>query len=320
MAHASESVSRRRFLQHAVISSAIVCGMNPLLAESADQAKLSFGFTLYGMRKVPILEAVKVCSDIGYDSLELACMADWPCAPEVLSKAARTELAQRMNDCQLRLASLMENLSPLAEETTHQANLERLKRLCELGHDLAPGSIPLIETVLGGKPADWNQVRNRMADRLQDWAAIAEAGKSIIALKPHVGGALHTPEGAVWLKEQLKSHSLKLAYDYSHFEVRGLPLKDSLQKMLPETAFIHVKDSQGDATKFQFILPGDGRTNYREYFEFLKQAGYTGPLVIEVSGQVHSRPDYDATIAARHCYGKLAPLLIETGLWKPRTP
>jgi len=313
-----ESMTRRQFSHWVAVAGMACWGIRELNAGESPKAKLTFGFTLYGMRKVPVLEAIKVCSEIGYDSLELACMTDWPCAPETLSKANRVAISQRMRDCGIGLASLMENVSPLADTPVHMSNLERLKRACELGHEISPNSTPIIETVLGGKPADWDQVRNKMAQRLDDWAKVAEAGQSIIALKPHVGGALHTPDGAKWLKEQLNSPWLKLAYDYSHFELRGIPLRDSLEKMLPETVFIHVKDTQGDATKFQFILPGDGRTDYRDYFRMLKKYGYTGPLVIEVSGQVHSRADYDAIAAAKHCYANLAPILMETGLWKPK--
>lgn len=311
------TLTRRQFIEKSAIGGLICMELQHLHAAPEKKRPLTFGFTLYGMRKLPLPEALKVCGEIGYDSVELACMVDWPCDPETLSKAARIELSKWLVNNHLTVASLMENLSPLADVKIHEMNLERLKRACELAHDVSPDAPPVIETVLGGKPAEWDQVRNKMARRLQDWAQVAEAGKAVVALKPHVGGALHTPDGAKWLKEQLQTPWLKLAYDYSHFELQALPLKESLDAMLPETVFIHVKDSQGDAAKFQFLLPGDGRTNYREYFAMLKARGYSGPLVIEVSGQLHTRPDYDAVNAAKRCYANLAPILEETGLWKP---
>ena len=314
-------LTRRQFVRQSAILGLAGSGIPNLCAEpkqAEKQTALTFGFTLYGMRKLPLNEAIKVSGEIGYDSVELACMADWPGAPEALSKAARTELSKRLADQHVAVSSLMENLSPLVDEKSHTANLERLKRACELGHDVAPQATPIIETVLGGKPAEWDQVRNKMAERLQDWGKVAEAGRTVFALKPHVGGALHTPEGAKWLKEQLKSPWLKLAYDYSHYQLRSLGLKESLETILPETAFIHVKDSQGDAAKFQFLLPGDGRIDYREYFRLLKSHGYAGPLVVEVSGQLHTRPDYDPVAAAKKSYANLAPILMEAGIWKPK--
>ena len=311
-------MTRRNFTAQMALAGAALLVPQPSIAADEKPTAVNFGFTLYGMRKLPITEAIQVCADIGYGSVELACMADWPGAPEVLSKALRIEIINRLQNTGIEVASLMENLSPLAEAKIHEANLERLKRTFELGHDLSPNSTPVVETVLGGKPAEWEQVKGRMVERLHDWARIAEAGKTTIALKPHVGGALHSPEGAQWLMEQLSSPWLKLAYDFSHFELRGRVLTETLDLMLPQTAFIHVKDTQGDASKFQFLLPGDGKTDYLTYFRYLKQKSYSGPIVVEVSGQLHSRADYDAVAAAKKSYAKLAPILAETGLWKPK--
>jgi inosose dehydratase len=212
----------------------------------------------------------------------------------------------------------MENVSPLGEASARATVLERLKRACELSRDLNPDSPPPIETVLGGKPAEWEAVRDQMVTRLADWAKVAEAAKVPILLKPHVGGALHTPQGAVWLMEQLKSDWLKLAYDYSHFELQKIPLAESLDAMLPHSRFIHIKDTSGTAEKFQFLLPGDGQTDYGAYFKRLSNSEYMGPIVVEVSGQLHTRPDYDPVAAAKHSYAKIAPLLEKAGLRKMR--
>ena len=311
-------LSRRGFLQTGLLAAASPAWLSDV-GNAADPQRVSFGFTLYGMRKLPVKEALRVCSEIGYDCVELACMTDWPCAPESLSAMARREIRSQLVEGRLALASLMENLSPLADDTTHAMNLERLKRACELGHELSPQSTPVIETVLGGQPALWEQVRDKLVARLSDWAMIAESEKTIIALKPHVSGALHTPEGAVWLMEQLKSPWLRLAYDYSHYELRSIPLKPSLESLLPKTSFIHVKDTAGNATKFQFLLPGDGRTNYSDLFQHLKAAGYVGPVVVEVSGQIHTKEDYDPVTAARHSFANLAPILEKSGIWQRRS-
>ncbi|MDB5335961.1 MAG: Xylose isomerase-like barrel [Planctomycetaceae bacterium] len=311
-------ISRRTFLKHGVLATAALASLTNS-GQAAEPTGANFGFSLYGMRKLPTKEALRVCSEIGYDSVEIVCMPDWPCAPESLSAMARQDLRGQLSHSKLTLASLMENVSPLADDKTHAAILERLKRACELGHDLVPGSTPIIETVLGGQPAMWEQVRDKMVARLQDWVKIAEAEKTIIAVKPHVGGALHTPEGAVWLMDQLKSSPwLRLGYDYSHYELRNIPLKASLESLLPRTSFIHVKDTAGTADKFQFLLPGDGRTNYVDYFQALKSAGYKGSILVEVSGQIHTRADYDPIQAAKRSYTNLAPLLERTGLRLPR--
>lgn len=309
-------ISRRQLLQQGGLAAAVwVASSN--CGRAAEPKGVNFGFSLYGMKKLPLKEALRVCSEIGYDSVEIVCLADWPSAPEILSETARKELRTQLKDSRLALAGLMENVAAVADDKTHAANLERLKRACELGHDLVPDVTPVVETVLGGKPAAWEEVRDQMANRLHDWAKVAEAQKAIIAIKPHVGGALHTPEGAVWLMNQVKSPALRLVYDYSHYELRAIPLKASLEALLPQTVFIHVKDSAGTFEKFQFALPGDGRTNYADYFQYLKAANYRGPIVVEVSGQLHAKADYDPIAAAKRSYANLAPVLERTGLRMP---
>ena len=103
-----------------------------------------------------------------------------------------------------------------------------------MGQALSPQAPPVIETVLGGKPAQWEQIKGRLAERLRAWAEVAAEAKTVIAIKPHVSNALHTPEGARWLLKQVNSRWLKLAFDYSHFALRRLPLAESIKELIPE--------------------------------------------------------------------------------------
>src|SRR5262245_33493981 len=85
------------------------------------------GFSLYGMKSLPIADALRTCADIGYECVELAVMVDWPCVPETLSAEQRRELKQHLADRGLQLASLMENLPLAVDGDAHRKNLDRLK-------------------------------------------------------------------------------------------------------------------------------------------------------------------------------------------------
>jgi sugar phosphate isomerase/epimerase len=104
----------------------------------------------------------------------------------------------------------------------------------------------------------------------------------------------------------VKSPSIVAAYDYSHFEVQGMDMEESMAALLPRTKFIHVKDSEWDPAKFQFLLPGQGRTDYGKYFSLLRKFGYNGPVCVEVSGQVFNNPGYDPVVAAKSSYAALS--------------
>jgi inosose dehydratase len=213
----------------------------------------------------------------------------------------------------LDLPCLMLNISLTADNKAHAAAMQSIADAAQLARDLNPANPAIIETVLGGKPATWEQQKAGMAARLQDWAAAAEKAKTVITIKAHVGSAVNSPERLLWLLEQVKSPAIQVAYDYSHFELQGIDMEESMKLLLPRTKFIHVKDSVGEVGKFQFLLPGEGRTDYVKYFRALKQHGYTGPVCVEVSGQIFNKPGYDPIAAAKKCYAALSGALAKAG-------
>ena len=289
-----------------------LCGTAALLPLAFAKAKekpapIRLGFSLYGMKTLDLNEAIKTCGSIGYDGVELVMMPGWPTDPKKLTAADRKELRGRLADAKLTLHGLMENLSEPASEEVHKANLDRLKAAAALGHELSPSAPPPIETVLGGKPAEWDKVKDRMAERLRAWAEVGRDAKTVIAVKPHVNNALRTPEAALWLHKQVNSPWLKLAYDFSHYAVQGMSLAKTAEAILPETAFVHVKDVKGIPEKFEFLLPGTEGIDYVEYAKALRKAKYRGPVVVEVSAQVFNKPGYDPVAAAKFCHAKLAP-------------
>src|SRR5207247_1158925 len=137
-----------------------------VMATDDTPSRPMLGFSLYGMRSLPITDALRTCADIGYECVELAVMVDWPCAPEKLSAEQRRELKQQLADRGLRLASLMENLPLLVEGEAHRKNLDRLRQAVQLSRDLAPPQTPLIETVLGGSPDKWPMLKGKFIERL----------------------------------------------------------------------------------------------------------------------------------------------------------
>jgi inosose dehydratase len=288
---------------------------NTLSAEETGKQGVTFGFSLYGMKDVAPRDAFRILKRIGYDATELACMPDWATAPEKLSKSDRETLRKQLLEEELQLPALMENLPLLVSAAQRKKHLDRIKTAGELGHDLSPDDPPVIETIMGGKPPEWPNVQNEMVDELGHWAKAAEECKTVIAVKPHVSGAVHAPEAADWLIRQVNSPWIRLAYDYSHYHVRQFDFQKSLDLLLPHSVFIHVKDNIGKDGKVQFALPGEGDIDYRTYFQTVRKSKYHGTVMVEVSSQLWRKPDYDPVKAAQTSFQNLQPIFKETGLW-----
>ncbi|MGB8168642.1 MAG: sugar phosphate isomerase/epimerase [Chthoniobacteraceae bacterium] len=308
------ALSRRMFLGRSAAAAGFAfCGRS-LFAEEKNAAAFGLGFSLYGMKTLPLEQALGACAEIGYDNVELSLMNGFPTEPALLGSAERIRLREQLRALKLRVSALMENLSLLADEATHAKHLERIKAAGQLAHDLSSSTPPPLETVLGGKPAEWDAVKERMATQLRAWAGAAAEAKVVIAIKAHVMAAVNSPERLLWLLQQADSPWIKATYDFSHFQLAGLTLDESLTALLPQTRFIHVKDARPKPDgKFDFLLPGEGGTDYATYFKRLRELGYRGDVVVEVSAMISNKPGYDPIEAAKKSFTALAPAWKATG-------
>lgn len=288
-------------------------------AAGAAARTIGFGFGTYGMQSLDTETALRTIRQIGYDGVELALMPGWPTEPTLLDDGARRKIRALLVELKLDLPSLLESTPLLQDAPKRAAVRERLKRAAELGHALSPAKPPVVETILGGRTAAWDQVKDRMAEELREWAEIGRSTKTVICFKPHAAHAIHSPERTLWMLKQVDSPYIRVIYDYSHFYVEGFPLASSLKQLLPYTPFIHVKDSEGTGEKHTYLLPGEGKTaDYAEYFRLLKQYGYGGYVVVEVSAMIHRKPGYEPVPTAKKCYATLAPAFEKAGVKRPR--
>ncbi|MBL9115194.1 MAG: sugar phosphate isomerase/epimerase [Verrucomicrobiaceae bacterium] len=301
-------MNRRLFLQ-----SATAAALTPSIVRAAN-AIPSIGFSLYGMKDIPLDTALKTCAEIGYTHVELTLNSGYVTEPSKFNKQARNALAEQLKSLKLSVPCLMISASLTNSDDAHKSALKLIADAAELGRDVSPDAPPVMETVLGGKPATWEEQKAGMLEKLRDWAATAEKVSATITIKAHVGSAVNSPERLLWLLDQVKSPAIQAAYDFSHFEVQGMDMEATMKALLPRTKFIHVKDTQGEAPagkkpNFQFLLPGQGRTDYIKYFKLLKAHNYTGPVCVEVSGQVFNKPGYDPIAAARSSFAALSKAL-----------
>ena len=268
------------------------------------------GYGTYGMPDLAPIDAVTAVSECGYDGVEICCLPNQPGHPSQLGHDDRHALRKRLESLGLELPALMLGLNGVAED--QEPERESLRRAIELAYELAPDSPPVMVTTTGGSASKWESHRDQLAEAIYEWAAICAREKIVLAIEPHVGGIISSPQQADWIRRRVDLPSLRFNYDESHFQLRHLPLAESVRTMAPYAVATHVKDAEGDEQHVKFLLPGDGDFDYPVFFELLLDAGYRGYITVEVSGMVWKAEGYDAVAEAQRCYKFLDQALADT--------
>ena len=264
----------------------------------------------YGMQALPVDEAIAQIRRIGYDGAELCLMPGWPSEPKALAAAGR----RRIRETRFPIPTMIEAFNLMASEEAHLTTLDRIRAAAALAYDLNPGDPPILQTVLGGRAGDWPEIRGTMVSRLADWGRVAAENKIKLAVKAHASNAVDTPSKLLSLLNQVNNPSIVAIYDYGHFQLRDLTIEQTMDEMIRRTSFITVKDSKVVDDKPQFLLPGEGSIDYSRYFRKVKEVGWKGWVLVEVSSQVFRQPGYDPIRAAEKSYMHLAPILAAAGL------
>ena len=104
------------------------------------------------------------------------------------------------------------------------------------------------------------------------------------------------------LINKINMDSVKANFDISHFNVQGIDVNESIDKVLPISVACDVKDEKGVVPNWSYVAPGEGEFDYTNYLKIMKKADYKGFITIEISFQVQANPNYDPLTTAKKSY------------------
>jgi len=277
---------------------------------------MKLGYSTWGMPKVPVDEALAHLAGLGFDGVELTVIPGYTTELSKLDAVERSRIRQLLQKHHLILPAIAAHSSLLSnDKETHAANMARLKGAVDLAVEWAQGDIiPAIDTTPGGKPAEWDAVRDLLVERTRELVEYAQARNVTIAMEPHVGAVIDTPEKVLQLLALVDSPYLKVNFDISHFNIQGLAIEETVAALAPHTVHTHVKDERGLVPDFEFLIPGEGDFDYVTYLKAMQAHGYDGFISVEISIMVQRRPDYDPLAAATLSYETLSRAFIEAGI------
>lgn len=281
---------------------------------------MKLSYSTWGMQHTPIDDAVRHCAALGFDGLELTIAAGWPTDASIMDSVERKRVRALYDGAGIELCGMSGNVALLLDDPADGDASETLFRSyldCAAEMQL-PGERLIVTTTTGGTAESWDARKSEIIERVGRLAEHAGSIGVMVGIEPHVGAALHRPEDVVWLVEQIGSPALTIHFDISHFNVQGIPMEESIALLAPISLHTHIKDERGVNPDFEFLIPGEGEMDYVRYLTLMRDAGYTGHIVVEISLMVQRRPDYDALAAATQTYEVVSRAFETAGIERSR--
>lgn len=277
---------------------------------------MKLGYSTWGMPTLPIDEAVAHIAALGFDGIEIAVGPEWTTNIDTLDTAERRRIRTLLDEQGLTLSAIAGHASLLEDDAdAHAANVARLKAAINLANDWAQDGVPpFVNTLSGGRTADWEAQHCLFADRLAEIVRYAEQQGVILAMEPHVDGLVDMPDRMVEILKLVDSPHLRVNFDISHFDIMGMPTAESVAALVPYSVHTHVKDQRGRYPDYDFLIPGEGDFDYVDYLLTMQAHGYDGFIVAEVSKMVQRRPDYDPIAATTLSYRTLDAAFRQAGI------
>jgi inosose dehydratase len=273
------------------------------------------------MPTVAIDEAVALIARLGYDGIEITILPGWSTAISTLDAAERRRILDLVNDAGLTISAISGHASLLERDADAlAANITQLHQAIDLAVEWAQeGHIPYVNTLSGGRSADWDAQYKLFAERIGEVANYAASRGVVLAMEPHIDLLVDSPERMLEILKLVPSPNLKVNFDISHFDILGMTIEESVAALVPHAVHTHVKDQRGRYPDFEFLVPGDGDFDYVEYLQTMQRYGYTGFVTAEVSLMVQRKPGYDPLAACEQSYRTLAEAFNKAGLPRGRS-
>jgi inosose dehydratase len=277
---------------------------------------MKLGYSTWGMPTVPAEVAIRLIGELGFDGIELTVIPNYTTELSTLDAAERKRIAGLLREYRLALPAIAAHSSLLeSDPEAHARNMARLKGAIDLAVEWAQGDqLAVIDTTTGGKPENWERDKARLVERTTELVDYAASRGVTIAMEPHIGAIIETPDRVLELLELVNSPYLKVNFDISHFDIIGLSIEETVATLAPVSAHTHVRDQRGRYPDYEFLIPGEGNFDYVAYLKAMQAHGYTGFITAEVSMMVQRRPNYDPLAAATLTYQTLDRAFKEAGL------
>ena len=299
---------------------------------------MQLGFVTAILPELTLEEVASVAADIGYDCVEVMC---WPRGNAARRYAGITHIdvtdftaadasrvKQIMAQSGVSVSALGYYPNPLAADAQESAAaVAHIKRVITASRLLGLG---VMNTFVGRDPtqsvdANWP----RMLEIWRPIIAHAEAEGVKVGIEncpmsftkdEWPGGKNLATSPAIWRRmfSDIPSGNFGLNFDPSHFVWQQMDIDKAMKEFSSKLFHIHAKDARVDLARRDEVgilaypnqyhtpkLPGMGDVNWGQFFASLNDAGYRGPVCVEVEDRAYEGALENRKSALRTSYNFL---------------
>lgn len=235
-------------------------------------------------------EALKGIAAAGFTSVELTSVPGW--TEHVARDASDSELdaiRQQVRDAGLDAISLSGHSDLASEE-----GIAAFRRSIHIARHL---NIPYITTSTGGHDdSSTGSIDDQRREFLARFGPLAdeaaEAGINI-CIETH-GGLSATGALSAELVRAIDKPNVGINYDTANVIFYGNTRpEEDIKAALPYITHMHLKDKAGGDQEWNFPAIGSGNVDFPKIFGILQEAGFNGPISIEIEFQGEPWPPLD---------------------------
>jgi len=218
--------------------------------------------------------AFRFISLAGYDGIELSAIDGMS---EHLVVNRWREIAPQIKTLSSKYGlELLAIEQPSQDPTTMEAAFQAA---AEIG-------IPIVNCGPGGTAGDEDSLRSSI-DSLGKLADLAGTYGVTLCVKAHVGAAIYNTPTTLRAMAEITSPHLGIDMDPSHIHRAGENPVEALRAVVSRVKHVHIRDCKGlqqGPGKPELQANGRGDIDLLGYLRVLHEAGYTGPVDLEIIG------------------------------------
>lgn len=232
-------------------------------------------------------EALEGIAEAGYELVELSAVPGW---------TQHVRFSDDVNDVRRKIEAVgleANAISVHSDLTTDEGldyGIQGLRWASDYGLSLAT-------TAIGGHSSQ-EESEEEFLPRIGKLAAEAEKLGIKVGLEIHgdimASGALTKP-----LMERIGSSAIGVKYDTANCEFYGgVKAVEDIHHVMPYLVNLDMKDKIGGKGEWNFPGPGVGTVDFPRLFKILGDAGYDGPMSVEIEFEGEPWPPLDDVTAA----------------------